>query len=110
MRGLIIEKLAKLTEAKFDTHAKKVGHLKKKNAMVTFLKEFDIQNSDKNGSLPTMGNKKDNGKRIQILSSGLETKGKAVRLTGLFFDTPWFDTIDILVDAVDWDFLNKNRD
>jgi len=81
-----------LRELKYNTDKKKINFLSKKGNIVTFKNRI-------------------NG-RWQAVVTKLEKSRKSdkVKLHGeLGFETRWFDDIDDLIDAIDWDFMEDSH-
>ena len=80
---------------KYDTTEKRIATLKKKGNIITFKELFYPRGTSEKGF-------------SQILVEGLEkNKGGAVKIIGFTRDTKWFDTITDLIEAVDWDLMEK---
>lgn len=81
-----------MAKPKYDTQEKRIRFLKKRGNIVTFKEQFFPNGTANPG-------------RTQILVGWLE-KAKTtghVKLVGQTYDTPWFDSIERLSEAVDWD-------
>lgn len=92
LREIIREEIQTLNEAKYDTFKKKVNFLKKKGNIVTFKRKIEGRN--------------------QTIIDKLETAKHSsyVRIHGQFgYSTSWFDTIDDLIDVVDWKWMEARH-
>jgi hypothetical protein len=81
------EKKAK--KKKYDTDAKRIKFVKKKGNIITFKKPFRWKGDDFS----------------QILVTGFEKSRGSVKVIGFGRDTPWYDSIEELIKAIDWDLM-----
>jgi len=80
---------------KYDTLNKKIQFLKKKGNLITFKKPF-YPNGTANES------------RTQIIVEKLKRhRTGEVKITGVFYDSNWYKTIDELLDAIDWNWMEQ---
>lgn len=75
----------------YDTDAKKMAFVKKSGNLVTFKKDF-------------RWNGRDYG---QIMVSGFQKQKGSVKIIGFGRDTPWYDSMDDLLKAIDWDLMEQ---
>ncbi len=74
---------------------KRINFLKKPGNIVTFKKQFFPRGTSDQGYW-------------QILVTGFsKDKSGAVKILGRAFDTPWYKSIDELLDAVDWESMSR---
>ena len=79
---------------RYNTQNKRIKFLKTKGNIISFKKPF----IDYHGESHT-----------QVLIKGLEKDRRtdAVKVIGLAWDSEWFDDMDELVQAVDWEYMEK---
>lgn len=80
---------------KYDTKDKRVAFVKRKGNIITFKESFFWK-----------------GKSFtQILVEELEIHdGGAVKVIGFTRDTKWYNNIDELIEAIDWDWMEAAHD
>lgn len=78
----------------YGTTQKKIAAVKKKGNIITFKKQWAYGN----------------GTATQIIVTGFKkTKSGAVKIGGRFYDSPWYESIDKLLEAVDWKFMDVHN-
>lgn len=78
---------------RYDTEEKKIKFVKKKGNIITFKEPFFPK-----GTL--------NESRTQIIVMGTrKEKSGAIKLEGRFYDSNWYNSMQDLLDAVDWDWM-----
>lgn len=78
----------------YGSKAKRVAAVKKKGNIITFKERFAYGN----------------GNARQIIVMGFKkTKSGAVKIIGRYYDSPWYDNIDQLLKAVDWEFMDVHN-
>lgn len=82
-------------QIKYDTLNKMTQFLKKKGNIITFKEPF-YPNGTANDS------------RIQIIVEKLQQQRTGeVKIIGAFYDSNWYKNLDELLDAIDWDLMEK---
>lgn len=78
---------------KYNTRQKRIKFVSTKGSILTFKKPIGIKGESK----------------PQILSRGLEKSRKtgAVKIIGPFYDSPWYSSMDELLDAMDWEQMAR---
>lgn len=77
----------------YNTNERKIAALKKKGNIITFKERWAYGN----------------GNAIQIIVMGFKKeKSGAVKIEGRAYDSKWYKSMDELLSAVDWDFMNRN--
>lgn len=79
----------KQSKLKYDTHEKRLKTVRKKGNIITFKKPFRWMGTE----------------YIQILSYGIQKQNGHVKIVGAGRDSDWYDNIDELIKAVDWDLM-----
>lgn len=74
---------------KYDTNEKRIKFVKKKGNIITFKKPFRWKGEDFS----------------QILVTGFEKSKGSVKVIGSNRDTPWYDSMEDLIKAIDWDLM-----
>ncbi len=75
---------------------KKLAHIKKKGTIITFKEEFPTGKGDRTNQLVARGIEK-------------ERKTGGAKINGRDFDSPWFNSVEELIDAIDWDWMTKTK-
>ena len=76
---------------KYNTKAKKIKTVKKKGNIITFKTPFRWKGTEYS----------------QILVHGFETQKGFVKIIGFGRDTNWFNSMDELINAIDWDLMEE---
>lgn len=76
---------------KYDTNEKKIKFIKKKGNIITFKKPFKWKGED----------------FTQILIAGFEKSKAHVKVIGFTRDTPWYDSMEDLIKAIDWELMEE---
>lgn len=86
----------KAASGKYNTLQKKINFASKKGSILTFKKPIGINGEWKR----------------QILSKGLEKSRRtgAVKIIGHAYDSPWYSNMNELIDAMDWEQMEKWHD
>ncbi|RKE52456.1 hypothetical protein [Sphingobacterium detergens] len=80
---------------KYDTTEKRAKFLRKKGSIITFKKPFYP-----NGTL--------NESRRQIIVIQLQKdRSGAVKIIGNFYDSNWYDSLDDLINSIDWKWMES---
>jgi hypothetical protein len=80
---------------RYDTQEKRKKFIRKKGNIITFKKPF------------YPGGTAD-GSRDQIVTNGIEKDPSgAIKIIGLFYDSNWYQNFDELLDAINWDWMEK---
>ena len=80
---------------KYDTKDKRIQFLKEKGSIITFKKPFYPSETTSRS-------------RTQIIVQEVNTHHSGgTKIMGLFYETPWFESLDDLLDAIDWDIIEK---
>jgi len=80
---------------KYDTRKKRIQFLKEKGSIITFTKPFYPSETTSRS-------------RTQIIVQKVKTPNSgSAKITGQFYKTPWFESLDELLDAIDWDIIEK---
>lgn len=76
---------------KYNTKAKQIEVVKRKGMILTFKQPFWWK-----------------GEQFkQIYTEGLEKHKGAVKIIGFTRDTPWYESMDKLLDAIDWKLMES---
>ena len=81
-------------QEKFNTREKRIATLKKKGNIITFKDRFFW--------------KGESFSQILILDFETDKKSGAVKLVGFSRDTKWFNSVDDLLKAIDWEWMENN--
>lgn len=85
----------RINQNKYDTLDKKIQFLKKKGNIITFKEPF-YPNGTANDS------------RKQIIVGKLKQhRTDEVKIIGEFYDSNWYKNINELLDAIDWNLMEK---
>ncbi|MFN4313306.1 MAG: strawberry notch C-terminal domain-containing protein [Chitinophagaceae bacterium] len=84
----------KKTKRKYDSREKKIKAVKQKGQIVTFKEKFNW-----------MGEY-----YLQIGVEGFRKQGNYVKIIGFGKDSPWYDSMDSLLEAVDWEWMEEAHD
>lgn len=76
---------------KYDTRAKRIKTLNTKGRLITFKKQFRWMGKE----------------HWQILTQGIEKQKGSVKIVGFGKDTEWYDSMDKLIAAIDWDKMEE---
>jgi hypothetical protein len=77
----------------YDTKEKKLKAIRKKGNIITFKKPFYP-----NGTI--------NGSRKQIIVTGIKKdRSGAIKIEGQWYDSDWYDSVEELLDAVNWEWM-----
>ncbi len=77
----------------YNTDQKKIAAIKKKGNIITFKERWAYGN----------------GNAIQIIVTGFKkTKEGSVKIEGRAYDSNWYKSMDEMLHAIDWDFMNRN--
>jgi hypothetical protein len=79
---------------KYGTKAKQIAFVKKKGNIITFKKKFSWKGE----------------KFRQILVTGFEKSGTSVKVIGFTRDTAWYNSMDELLEAIDWEQMEAWHD
>lgn len=79
----------KTKKKKYDTETKRIKFIKTKGNLITFKKPFRWKGDDFK----------------QILVSGFEKSKGSVKVIGFGRDTPWYSSMEELIQAIDWDLM-----
>lgn len=74
---------------KYDTNEKRIKFIKKKGNIITFKKTFRWKGDDFS----------------QILVTGFEKSKGSVKVIGMGRDTPWYSSMEELIQSIDWDLM-----
>lgn len=78
-------------EKRYDTREKRIQFLKRKGSIITFKSPFYPRGTA-------------NGSRIQIIVVRInEQRAGGIKIVGEFYDSDWYDSLDALLNAIDWD-------
>ena len=84
----------KLTPKLYDTRNKRIATLKEKGNIITFKKD------QTNGTKTFQ----------QLVTLGfVTTQKKEVKIIAMGFDTKYYKNIDVLLDAIDWDWMERKH-
>jgi len=76
---------------RYDSKEKRIKFLRKKESILTFKDPFYPRGTANPG-------------RTQIIVMGIKKSSSgAVQIIGYGYDSDWFDSLDKLLDAIDWD-------
>ncbi|WP_217607211.1 hypothetical protein [Chitinophaga sp. GbtcB8] len=76
----------------FDTNEKKLKFVRKRNNIVMFKEPFYPWGTAHES-------------RQQVLVAGIRKCKDAIKIVGQFYDSNWYDSIEALLDAIDWDWM-----
>ncbi len=81
----------KIDTKKYNTKAKRVKTVKQKGNIITFKTPFRWKGTEYS----------------QILVHGFETQKGSVKIIGFGRDTNWFNSMDELLNAINWDLMEE---
>ena len=83
--------MAKRKKMLYDTQEKKAKFVRKRGNIITFKQPFNWMGES----------------YTQIMVSYLEKSRGHVKINGFGKDSPWYDSIDKLIDAVNWEQMER---